>query len=237
VRLRSQRCRLLKARLRTSETRNNGRVPDNAKTMKVTRDASKSAAMVFGCLLAACHTHRIEPVPIMGTVPESILILPVGPQAGAADLDLASLTFGLDQALAQRGYRALPGGVAAPVRVQDGVPVAEDLLGLRREFAADAVMTLDVEHWFFRSEPPARAEWSLVWRLWSTSGEGVIWTHRGSGTSAPAPDSSLGVLDRPHEEGAVKPFGSEKPQWFTSTSDLAASLHRLAMAYLPRRAE
>lgn len=198
----------------------------------------ESGALWASLLLGGCYVPLMEPTPLQGPMPASVVVAPpklVG-EATAAPPELLTE---LERALRARGYRVLPLDVGFDlIRQFDLLPVVHQqqpgLDAVQRELGVDAVLLLEVGSWEIDPQPPWRADYDLRWRLWSTTGGGELWQHQERGRyQQPAVrdfDPTRGADDpRP-----IQPFGGQGPQQLRDAAALAAQLHRTAMSHLPR---
>lgn len=199
-----------------------------------------AVALLAGLLLAgACRVGEVATTPLAGPVPEGVLVLPPVDLTPRPDADVRGLATGADEALRDRGYRALPLAVgfdlARTYGFLPGQPLDRGaLFRLHRASAVDAVMLVEVEEWAVEGDPPRRANWHVRWRLLPTRSEGVLWEHAEQGSWArrlPERDP----FRREGEEPEVIPFGGLEPVEYRSPVELIRALQRSAMARLPRR--
>jgi len=188
--------------------------------------------------LGACQVGSVEPVPLRGPAPEVVVVWPM--LGTAAQPFAAQLLTGADAALRGRGYRVLAVAVGAQMLAERGLLAADsvepgDLARVGMELGVDAVLCLDVREFEVSADRFADARWDVGWRLLSTRGHGVQWEHAHHGAwrrSDLDTDNPLRPLDA---EPDFVPFGGDRSRNFRDVPDLAANLHRLAMAHLPRR--
>jgi hypothetical protein len=195
---------------------------------------------MLGAALAAlggCQLTTFEPTPLRGPSPQGVAVWPT--VAEAAKPFERDLLAGADAALRGRGYHAPSVAVAAQLLGERGLlkPGAEpaDLARIGKELGVDAVLCFDVRQF----EVPgggtfASARWDVGWRLLSTRGHGVLWEHEHHGAWV---RRDLDTSD-PHRALDAEPdyvqFGGDRQRNFRDVADLAASLHRMACAHLPK---
>ena len=188
----------------------------------------------------ACRLAVIEPEPLAGPVPAVIAVWPVAVTDSGAAADV--LLSGLGMAVRGRGYAVVSTAVGRELLVgadllpPDGVP--RRLAAIGQALSADAVMVLDVRA--FESRPTsvgglAEARWDLGWRLLSTRGGGVLWSHVHHGLWRNSDGGGFDPLRRLDALPEIVPIGGDGRWHFGSVRELAAGLHRLAMEHLPRR--
>jgi hypothetical protein len=199
---------------------------------------SGRAAACAGLLLAAaaCRVGEPEPVPIRGDAPRAVAVWPFPQAPEGADVPL--LLGGVTRSLAERGYRTTSPEVAAELLRAGGrdaatPPTAEAAATL----AADAVLFLVVREFAAEGRRPLRdASWDLEWRLLSARSGGVLWSFSHRGTWHPP----LARDENPHRAldatPDVVPIGGHRELHFRDAEELLASLHRMALARLPRGA-
>ncbi len=203
------------------------------------------AAMRLGgvgttALLAACAFGVVE-TPLRGPAPRSVLVLLPRDRTGLPDRDVRSLAFGADRALQERGYRALPldVGFALASRcgdVADAAPGLDELQQLQRAADVDAVLQIVVDGWDLDDDRRlGAATWDIEWELVAVKDGQQLWRHRERGSWHRAPPEREDPTRAPDAEPPTLPFGSLRPRDFRDADDLAATLHRAAMARLPRR--
>src|SRR5262245_26434462 len=196
------------------------------------------AAAVLAC---GCGAAPVAVTPLRGPAPKGVLVLPPHDESGSGRRDARDLAWFADQALRERGYRALPLDVGFDLARQFGPAPGQpllpaDLLRLGRAAAVDAVLTIDVAA--FETEggrPLQSARWDVTWTLIGVADAAPLWHYRGRGTWHRAPPEHGDLLEPTDAEAAVVPFGGLRPRDFRDERELAATLHRDAMARLPRR--
>jgi hypothetical protein len=191
-------------------------------------------------LFAACQIGGVEPTPLRGEAPASIMIARPRNASGIPDRELLDVLAGSDTALRERGYRVLPLGVGFDLAQRQGLDSAAfapaDLARLQLTADVDAVLFVEVSTWAPVGRVLESARWNLEWRLLATRGGGELWSHRDAGTWQEAPARPLDPTRAPDAERDVQPFGSAAAPHFRSAEELALSLHRAAFARLPARA-
>lgn len=188
-------------------------------------------------VLGGCRVAAVEPRPLAGPPPERVAVWPSVSEAFAADE--AALLTGLDAALRARGYRTLSVAVARQILGDAGLWEAHDEpprepSAAGRALMVDALLTLEVREFDTSPDGLRDARWDLVWRLCSTRGGGVLWEHAHRGAWSRSAEQPVDASRRLDAEPDVVPLGGEPGFWFRDAADLAANLHRLAMAHLPR---
>ena len=188
-----------------------------------------------GLLLGACHVPVITPEPLAGPAPRSIGIWPVANEtAGPHAWELLE---GLDRAVRARGYRVPSREVCYRI-LFDSVetaptPTLDGAEGIGILFDVEALLVLEVRQFEAEGDPLRSASWDLQWRLLSTRGHGILWSHEHHGNWAQRPfadDDPLRPLDA---EPDVVPIGGDRARSFRSVAELAAQLHQMTMAHLP----
>ncbi len=171
----------------------------------------------------------MEPVPLQGPPPRTVLVWPMVP--GAAVPPSLLLT-GLDLAVRRRGYTIVASPIAERL-LAEAEPSPTDDERVRRATGADAVLRLVVHEFQLEGEPLQHADWDLAWELTATASGALLWRfghhgrwdRRGPDAGHPHP--------RPDEEAPPVLFGARPPD-FRDGSDLVAWLHRFALERLPR---
>ncbi len=197
-------------------------------------------ASVLAGLLASCSFSSVDLVPLAGPAPQRVTVWPgVGGDLGPVS---GTLLYGLDEALRRRGYRVVAQRVARQMLVDAGVPSPEsvlpertDLGAIGRELAVDAVVLVDVRD--FEVEPRSgdlrHARWDLSWRILSTRDGAELWRYHHGGAWSRSSEQRFDSLERPEPMPGVVPIGGDAGWSFRDAADLAANLHRLALAHLP----
>lgn len=191
------------------------------------------------CLLGAagCATGwrvaAVSPQPFAGPAPRAIAVWPWVREAGPMSPD--DLLADLDAMVRSRGYRAPSLAVARQQLLDAAVPPGPpgDLAAAGRILAVDAILVLDVGRFEADGEPLRRADWELGWRILSTTGGGLLWSHDHAGRWHRRDLVDDDPLRRPEAEPEVVPFGGDRAPDLRSGRELAANLHRLAMDHLP----
>jgi hypothetical protein len=190
---------------------------------------------------SGCGAPPVAVTPLRGPAPKGVLVLPPQDDTGAGRRDARDLAWFADRALQERGYRALPLDVGFDLARRFGPGPGQpllpaDLLRLGRAAAVDAVLTIDVAAFETEgSRPLQSAQWDVAWTLVGVADAAPLWQYRGRGTWHRAPPDP-GDLMRPIDaEPEVVPVGGMRPRDFRDERELAATLHRDAMARLPRR--
>lgn len=188
-------------------------------------------------LAAGCRVAEVEVVPLRGPVPASVLVLPPVDATGAPDVDVDAVATGADRAVRDRGYRVLPLRVGFDLARRHGVdpraPGARELLVLGRDAGVDAVLVIEVRDWQFTDGAERSARWDLQWRLVATRDGSEQWSFASRDRWRP-PRERPAPVDRPSEEPDRVPFGTPAPPEYRSGAELAAALHAMAMARLPK---
>jgi hypothetical protein len=205
----------------------------------MSRPARVLAALV---LAAACSLTPVEPIPLAGPAPLTVLVLPV--RAGAVPPEaVAAIEAMAAPELGRRGYRALPASRArAALRARGLAPELShayaDYAAVARELKADAVLAIRVEQWDAIRRPGlASFAHDVGYSLWDVrpdADETVLW--------------ELRSLDRwewqPSQQPPAEP--ATTLEWYLgetplrggdpaerSDEDLARSVHRIALRRLP----
>ncbi len=197
-------------------------------------------------LAAACALGGVTETPLNGPAPRAVLVLPPRDGTGIPRRDLRGLASQLDRALQQRGYRSLPIDVGFDLARQAGwgasdagastAPDAAMRQRLLQAAAVDAVLELTMDRWDATGERPLRsAEWDWTWRLVALADGAELWRHREQGQYHMAPQDQGDRTQAPDAEPATLPFGTLRPRAYRDATELAAALHRAAMARLPQR--
>jgi len=185
--------------------------------------------------LGGCQA-TFSPTPLRGPSPQGVAVWPtVATAALPFERDLLA---GADAALRANGYRAVAVAVGAQMLAERGLLKAgaepADLARVGKELAVDAVLCLDVRAFEVPSGAFDSARWDLGWRLLSTRGHGVLWEHEHHGAWARRDLDTRDPLRPLDAEKEVVPFGGDRQRDFRDVADLAANLHRMALAHLPR---
>lgn len=196
----------------------------------------KAMAILWLALLApACRVGEPELVALRGDLPKSIAVWPfVGPQFDAAS---ELLLEGIEVAVRGRGYQVVPAAVASELLRALGPGIAEvEPAAMGQTLSCDAVLQLVVRDFEAAGSRPLReARWDLEWRLISTRGGGVVWSYPHHGTWAPPPEN-FGDVHRPLDaEPDIVPMGGDPRITYRNANELVASLHRMALSFLPSR--
>lgn len=182
-------------------------------------------------ILGGCRIGGGEAVPFLGPAPRTILIWPAVAEPFAAQQPV--LFTGLDLAVRRRGYAVVTTAVARQLLSDAGLsPDTSDVEGVRRATGADAVLRLVVHDFEVQGERLQRADWDLAWELESLHSGGVLWrfSHHGHwDRRAPVDEHPQPRLDEDHPPVL---FNSRMPN-FLDAADLAAWLHRFALARMP----
>jgi hypothetical protein len=188
--------------------------------------------------LAACAINAVPTTPIAGPVPVVVLVMPAHADPASPQLDVRGLESGADGALRDRGYRALPLDIGRDLLARSGVdaaqPTVDQLRRLRIDANVDAVLAVVARRWRVDGDPLAAADWDLSWSLRSTVTGAEIWRHDDAGSWRRAPVPVVDPNRSPDAFPDVQPFGSTTPTAFGDAGDLLRTLHRAAMARLPR---
>jgi hypothetical protein len=140
-------------------------------------------------------------------------------------------------ALAARGYRPTSPAVAAQLLADRGLVVATapPSIAAAEALAVDAVLVVVVRGLSARGRAPLlEAQWDLEWRLLAKATGNVLWSHAHRGGYRHRQDD-FGDPHRPLDaEPEIVPIGGRGQRPYHSAEELLATLHRLAMARLPR---
>lgn len=191
--------------------------------------------MVLAALAGAvggCHLGGPATIPLRGEPPDVVAVWPfvaVGQEA------LAGLLLPpLDEALRPRGYRVVVSAVAARLLEAAGAGASPVPASAGPALGADAVLELLVRDFEASGERPLRhARWDLEWRLWSTRGGGVLWSFAQRGSFQAAPQAAADPHRPLDAEPDIVPIGGAGASGYRDATELAAVLHRDAMARLP----
>ena len=197
------------------------------------------AGALLSLLAVACTLDLVKTMPLAGSVPDVVLVMPPRNATDAARLDLQPLIVGADRALRGRGYRVLPLDISRDLlrdsNVDSEASDPASLARLKMHANVDAVLVITVKQWRAVAEAELlSADWQLSWTLRSTNNGNVMWQFDDAGSfSRPAPPLGDPAQSREFDP-EVKPFGTTLPQTFRTAAELIQALHRKAMQRLPQ---
>lgn len=190
------------------------------------------ASCLLLAVLTGCRIGGVEPIPLRGAAPRTVLVWP------AIDAQFAAwrqvLFTGLDLAVRRRGYTVVATAVARQLLADAGLdPDGADGQQVFAATGADAVLRLTVHEFRVQGERLQRADWDLSWELTATVTGASLWqfSHHGHWDRRPPVDEH----PHPRTEEDLPPamFGDRAPD-FRDAADLMAWLHRFALERLPR---
>ena len=189
-------------------------------------------------VLAACGSARVATTPFSGPPPTAVLVLPPRALGTGDSVDLRFFAYGADRALQSRGYRSLPLGAGFDLWRRFGAsrpdePEVDVLRRLQHQAGIDAVLLLEVSDWRVQQDSRLRnADWDVTWRMIEAATGAEIWRHRLQGQWSRAQESPTQARTWTEEPPPVE-IGGTRGESFASERELAAGLHRSALARLP----
>lgn len=194
--------------------------------------------VVANCLAAAaCSLSSVEPIPLNGVVPHTVLVLSPVSVAGTGQA-ARSLLATLTPALRERGYYPIPIEVGLAMLERRGVTAeagmsVDESIAAARLIGADAVMSLRIEKWDdMHAQGLVYLAHDIGYRLWDVDTGGLLWEMRSRDVWDWAPasatfDSSLDAyLGQTEMEGEDSPYRTNR--------DAAVAIHRRALDRLPK---
>lgn len=190
------------------------------------------ALLATALACAACQGLAVEPLPLRGEVPRTIAVWPFPLSAADADSDLVFT--GLVQALGARGYRVVSPAVGVQLLAEANLDPSAAPAAVGPVLGADALLQIVVRDLQATGRPLQQATWDVEWRLRSSRDGGLLWSFAHRGTWQPSA-ADFGDPHRPPDaEPEIVPIGGRGERRFHDAAELVASLHRMAMAKLPR---
>ncbi len=201
--------------------------------MPRTVPAPLTCALLVLVLAGACRVSRVEPTPLLGPMPRSIVVWPVLAEPYRSQPEVFA---GLDLAMRMRGYDVRSLAVGQQLLAEAGL--LEDPFDAARigvVLGVDAVLRLDVREFTMVADRGLQsARWHLGWQLVSTRGGGVLWSFSHQGSWSRRDLDTGDPLRRYDDEPGFVPIGGSAVPNFHDAVEVAAWLHRHAMDHLPK---